>query len=73
MDSELHQMVGRIDERTELMMKSMDDFRRSVDGHNQRLTSLEHDRAKVKGGVYVVGVISGGVGAFLSKIMGVFS
>lgn len=73
MTNELHQMVGRIDERTELMMRSMDEFKRSSQAHGERISSLEHDRSRVKGGLYVVGIVSGGVGALLSKIVGVFT
>ena len=48
MDQNLNQMIGRIDERTEMTLRLMkefkDEFRNVSDDHEMRLSSLEHDR-----------------------------
>jgi len=69
MSNDLHQMIGRIDERTELMMKSMDEFKRSADSHDTRIASLESDRTKAKGVILGISLGSGTIGALLAKIL----
>jgi len=69
MSNDLHEMIGRIDERTELMMKSMDEFKRSADSHDTRIASLESDRTKAKGVILGISLGSGTIGALLAKIL----
>ena len=75
MSNDLHQMLsdlyliaGRTDERTELMLKSMDEFKRSADSHDTRIASLESDRTKAKGVILGISLGSGTIGALLAKI-----
>lgn len=69
MSTDLHQMIGRIDERTELMMKSMDEFKRSANSHDTRISSLESDRTKAKGVILGISLGSGTIGALLAKVL----
>lgn len=69
MSNDLHQMIGRIDERTELMMKSMDEFKRSAENHDSRISSLESDRTKAKGVILGISLGSGTLGALIAKIL----
>lgn len=59
MSNEIHTMIGRIDERTEMMLKSMEDFKKSADDHGSRIQSLERTRS------YGMG-IAGTIGFFAS-------
>jgi len=51
MDQNINQMIGRIDERTEMTLRLMkefkDEFRNVSDDHEMRLSSLEHDRSHI--------------------------
>lgn len=61
-DKKYIEMLGRIDERTEIILSHVSD-------HNARITSLENDRDRVKGMLLGVSIGSGGVGALLAKIL----
>ena len=74
MDQNINQMIGRIDERTEMTLRLMkefkDEFRNVSDDHEMRLSSLENDRSQAKGMIYIIGVVAGGIGAWISKLVG---
>jgi len=71
MTTDLHQMIGRIDERTEITLKLMkefkDEFKVVADDHEKRLNSLEHDRSQAKGILYILGGVATVFGAILGK------
>jgi len=73
MSNDLHQMIGRIDERTELMMKSMDEFKSAVHSHSVQIFSIRNeidsDKAKEKGVLLGISLGSGTLGALLAKIL----
>ena len=74
MDSDIHQMIGRIDERTELMLRSMSEFKEAASDHDKRITSLESDRAKLHGIAWFVGAVGMAVGFFtqwIGKFIGI--
>lgn len=72
MSNELHQMIGRIDERTELMMKSMDEFKRSAENHNERIGSLERTRSYGMGVAASIGAIVSLLGSKIANALGMF-
>ncbi len=76
MDQDLNQMIGRIDERTEMTLRLMkefkDEFRNVSDDHEMRLSSLEHDRSQAKGMIYVIGCVAGAVGAWIGKLFSIY-
>ena len=71
MDQNLNQMIGRIDERTEMTLRLMkefkDEFRNVSDDHEMRLSSLEHDRSQAKGMIYVLWGTATAIGAIVGK------
>lgn len=73
MSNDLHQMIGRIDERTELMMKSMEEFKGAVHNHSVQIASIrneiDNDKAKAKGVLLGISLGSGTLGALLAKIL----
>lgn len=55
-------LLGQIDGKLDMVLDHVRD-------HNERITSLESDRNRVKGALWGVGIGSGGLGAFLAKIL----
>ena len=74
MSNDLHQMIGRIDERTELMMKSMDEVKGAVELHAEQISSIRNEinngKAKAHGIVIGATLVSSSLGAWLMKIFG---
>ena len=62
MSDEVQRSLGRIESK-------LDDILESHEKHDIRITSLEVDRNRVKGALWCVGIGSGGLGAFLAKIL----
>ncbi len=72
MSDELHRIVGRIDERTELMMRSMDEFKRSAENHSERIGSLERTRSYGMGIAATIGAVVSLLGSKIANALGFF-
>ena len=72
MSEELHRIVGRIDERTVLMMRSMDEFKRSAENHSERIGSLERTRSYGMGIAASIGAIVSLLGSKIANALGFF-
>ena len=73
MSNDLHQLVGRIDERTESMLKIMQEFKGSSEKHDERIASLESTRSWGMGVAATVGVIGSFLWTKLSILLGFHS
>lgn len=63
-------MIGRIDERTALLLQMMADAKEQSLEQEKRIQTLENEHHKAKGALYVIGAVSGSIGAWLSKLLG---
>lgn len=56
-------LLGQIDGKVDIILEHVKD-------HNMRITSLETDRNHAKGALFGIATVSGGVGAYLTKLLG---
>lgn len=62
MSEELQRAMGRVEAKIDTLLELNE-------SHENRISSLEGDRNRVKGAILGVGIGSGGLGAFLAKIL----
>jgi hypothetical protein len=62
MSDDLQRAVGRVESKIDILLE----INKS---HEERITSLESDRNRVKGAILGVGIGSGGIGALLAKYL----
>lgn len=72
MSDELYEMVGRIDERTAMMVKTMDDFKHSSENHSERIGSLERTRSWGMGAAATIGAVVSLLGSKIANAIGLF-
>jgi hypothetical protein len=60
MSDDLQRSLGRVEAKIDTLLE----LNKS---HEERITSLESDRNRVKGAILGVGIGSGGIGALLAK------
>ncbi|UOF77788.1 hemolysin xhlA [Caudoviricetes sp.] len=63
MSDELQRWMGRVETKIDTLLDTHKE-------HEARIQSLEDDRNRAKGALIGVGMFSGGLGAFLAKVMG---
>jgi hypothetical protein len=62
MSDDLQRSLGRVEAKIDTLLE----LNKS---HEERITSLETDRNRVKGAILGVGIGSGGIGALLAKYL----
>ena len=71
-DAQIHQMIGRIDERTENTDKTVTEIKGLVQNLSARVNNLEtenqNNKSKAKGIMIGMSLGSGTIGAILSKV-----
>lgn len=65
MSDDVQRALGRIESKLDYIVDGHKD-------HSERISSLEADRNRAKGVIFGISILSGGAGAWLMKILGVF-
>jgi hypothetical protein len=70
MDDELYRAVGRLEGKVDILLARSEKADAEGDARGARITKLEQDAAAQKAVVGVIGVIAGGISAFVTKLFG---